>query len=233
MQKHLFLIPVLILTFFVIVQAQPAGVDTDKLYAILLPDYKYDATEAVYTASEGHKYKFNRTEFVELEGKTLLVALLQSAESYDRFNELHLFEYEQQKKKFTVKQHIVVRENWMTELSVGATSISPQKEALEITSGYDSDGDGDEIFYNIFAYIGGTLSSVLDHTLRTDSGDGCEGEDMESTITASEESTDGFVNFNVEETTSTFNDCDESSTESCTKTSRYTYTWRGNAYQRD
>lgn len=232
MQKYLFLTPLLILTV-VMAKAQPSDVDKDKLFAVLLPDYKYDANDGVYTGSEGHKYKFNRTEFTELEGKTLLVAWLQSAESFDRFNELHLFEYEQQKKKLTVKQHLVVRENWITELSVGTISISPEKEAIEITSGYDSDGDGDEIFYNLYAYIDGTLSSVLDHTLRTDSGDGCEGQDMESTITASEESTDGFFNFYVEETISTFNDCDESNTETCTKMSRYTYTWRGTAYQRD
>lgn len=231
MQKYLFLS----LTMFtaMIANSQPADADTDKLYAILLPEYKYDATQATYTSPEGQHYKFNRTVFTELEGKTLLVAWLQSAESYDRFNELHLFEYKLEKKKYTVVSHDVIRANWITELSVGTTSLSPGKEALEITSGYDSDGDGDEIFYNLYAYVGGKLSSVLEHTLRTDSGDGCEGEDMESTITASEESTDGFANFNVEETTSTFNDCDENGTESCTKTSRYSYTWKGSAYQRD
>ncbi len=216
-----------------IVNAQPAGVDSDKLYAILLPEYKYDAKEGTYTSPSGQKYNFSKTEFTELEGRTLLVAWLQSAESGGRSNEVHLFEYEQQKKKLAVVQHILIREGWISQLSVGTISLSQEKEAIEITSGYDSDGDGDEIYYNLYAYVDGTLSSILEHTLRTDSGDGCEGEDMESTIAASEDTTDGFVNFKVEETVSTFNDCDETSQESCTKTSRYAYTWRGTAYQRD
>jgi hypothetical protein len=232
MQKYLLLFTLLICASL-ITRAQPSDIDTDKLYAILLPEYKYDAKEATYTNSDGQKYKFAQTEFAELGGKTLLVAWLQSAESYDRFNELHLFEYVLQKKKLVVAQHIVIRESWITELSVSTTSISPEKDALEITSGFDSDGDGDEIYYNLYAFVDATLSSILKHTLRTDSGDGCEGEDMESTISPAEETTDGFVNFIVEETTSTFNDCDESNQETCTKVARYTYTWRGSGYQRD
>lgn len=230
MRKYLFL-PLVLMPM--VIHSQPTGIDTDKLYAILLPEYKYDGKEDTYTNPGGQEYRFAQTEFTELEGKTLLVAWLQASESSDRSNELHLFEYEQQKKKFVVTQHVVIRDGWISQLSVGTVPLSEQKDALEITSGYDSDGDGDEIYYNLYAYVDGTLSSILEHTLRTDSGDGCEGEDMESTISPSEETTDGFVNLNVEETTSTFNDCDESSQENCTKTSRYSYTWRGTVYQRD
>ena len=212
--------------------AQPGDEDLDKLFPALLPEYKYNAGTSTFTGNDGRNYKFAQTEFTELEGKTLLVAWLQSEESYDRFNQLHLFEYEKQKKKFVVTDHSIILDRWITQLSVNTINIAEQKQALEITSGYDSDGDGDEITYSLFAYLGGSLNNILEHALRTDSGDGCEGEDMESTITISDEVMEGFKNFNVEETTSTFNDCDENSQESCTRTSRYIYIWSGTKYER-
>jgi hypothetical protein len=224
----------MVLNLYVVVHTygQPSEEDKQKLFAILFPEYKYDASSETFAAGDDRTYTFRQTEFTELEGKTLLVVWLQGDESTDRFNQLHLFEYEKQKKKFVIKHHSLILERWITELTVNTITISANKDAIEITGGYDSDGEGDEITYSLFAYLEGTISNILEHTLRSDSGDGCEGEDMESSINLSDEVTDGFKNFAVEETTSTFNDCDENAQENCTKTSRYMYVWSGSGYQR-
>jgi hypothetical protein len=216
------------------VYGQTPEEDKATLIPVLLSDYEYQ-TKTELLVSGGEEFKIEQFDLLELGGNHYAVIWIQSADQYDRFNEVRIcrYRYLQKKKTYEKIDDDIVRNQMLNTLQVSTLTLLPDREVIEVTTGYDSDGDGDEIFYYLYGVFNNVLTKILDHELRNSSGDGCDGSSMESVITVTETLTEGFPDLSVEESGSSFNNCDENNEESCTKNSRWTYVWRGAGYSKN
>lgn len=213
--------------------AQPAA-EKATLLPVLLNEYTYDESNDVLIKND-EAFKVQQFDAIAFGSNQCVVIWIQSADDYSRFNEVRIarYRYSKSKKSFEKVDEEIFRNQVTNTVEASTIELSPGNTAIAVTSGYDSDGDGDEVVYNLFAVIEGKLTNLLEHTLRSSSGDGCDGESMESTIMPSEILNSGFPDLIVEESSSTFSHCDENNEESCTKISRWTYSWNGKSYSRN
>jgi hypothetical protein len=230
-----YLLPLLAFTFICQTMLGQRSDDHSLILKSCLTDYKFDAKNNEFKTEAGEKVNIEKIDVTQLNDNltatiwTSVGARVQPSTMYD----IALYVLKKDAKGYSVlsSASVIAEYTMLNKFSTEFYMISDHQEALAITYGRDTDGDGDDIHLKLYAFEKDEPILILEHTLRDDSGDGCETSSMESKLSMSDEVTEGHFNFVAEENTSTSNACNENEEERCEKTKTYKYVWDGQQYQ--
>jgi hypothetical protein len=105
--------------------------DKATLIPILLSDYEYDEKTELLV-SGGEQFKIEQFDVQESGGKRYAVIWIQSADNYDRFNEVRICRYRYLPKKKTYEKidEDIVRNQMLNTLQVSTLTLSPGKDVI-------------------------------------------------------------------------------------------------------
>jgi hypothetical protein len=230
-----YLLPLLAFTFICQTTLGQSSDDHSLILKACLTDYAYDAKNNEFKTEAGEKVNIEKIDLTELNDN-LTATIWTSVGGRGQLSttcDIALYVLKKETKGYSVlsSASVIAEYTMLNQFSTEFYTISDHQEALAITYGRDTDGDGDDIHLKLYAFEKGEPILVLEHKLRDDSGDGCETSTLESKLSMSDEVIDEHFNFVVEENTSTSNACKENEEERCEKTRTYKYVWDGQQYQ--
>lgn len=202
-----------------------------------LTKYKYNSQNGEFFTASGESVGIKKIEITTVN-KTLTALIWTSVGDDSQFSkhDLTLSILKEKSGKYELLSQTEVVEDYTMLNTFSMTTYpitSSGEEAISVTYGRDTDGDGDEVKLGLFVINSDEAKLILDYLLIDDSGDGCDVSRMEAEFSLTEETTSEYFDIQVVENTSLSNSCDENEEEYCTKKRSYKFTWNGNEYSSD